>query len=160
MTKGRTDAGCRVLAAVVLALLCGLAGSGCTMENPLPYAMTAGELRFGRMEGVCSVAGVFFRLVNTSGREITAVEMTCTIYDHTGRASPLIGGNTIRSRLEVRMAAGEERSCVWYWTAMCREFRRKGRNGWWISCIPAALSMPTAAAGATPWDWREEEDDG
>ena len=109
MTKGRTDAGCRVLAAVVLALLCGLAGSGCTMENPLPYAMTAGELRFGRMEGVYSVAGVFFRLVNTSGREITAVEMTCTIYDHTGRASPFMGNNTIRSRLEVRMAAGAQR---------------------------------------------------
>lgn len=109
MNKGLIDGRKKVLVAIFFVLLCVLAGSGCTMENPLPYAMTAGELRFGRMEGVCSVAGVFFRLVNTSGREITAVEMTCTIYDHTWRASPFMGNNTIRSRLEVRMAAGEER---------------------------------------------------
>lgn len=94
---------------ILLVVLVILSCSGCTMENPLPYAMTAGEIRFGMVEGVCSVAGVFFRLVNTSGREITAVEMICTIYDHTGRASPFMGNNTIRSRLEVRMAAGAER---------------------------------------------------
>lgn len=108
MKNGRVDGRTKALAALVLALLCGLAG-GCTMESPLPYAMTAGELRFGRVEGVCSVAGVFFRLVNTGGREITAVEMTCTVYDHTGSASPLVGGNTIVSRLEVQLAAGAER---------------------------------------------------
>lgn len=109
MKKERVDGRKKVLVALFFVLLCVLAGSGCTMENPLPYAMTAGELRFGMVEGVCSVAGVFFRLVNTSGREITAVEMTCTIYDHTGRASPFIGNSTIRSRLEVRLAAGAER---------------------------------------------------
>lgn len=109
MKKERVDGRKKVLVALFFVLLCVLAGSGCTMENPLPYAMTAGELRFGMVEGVCSVAGVFFRLVNISGREITAVEMTCTIYDHTGRASPFIGNSTIRSRLEVRLAAGAER---------------------------------------------------
>lgn len=109
MKKEGVDGRKKVLVALFFVLLCVLAGSGCTMENPLPYAMTAGELRFGMVEGVCSVAGVFFRLVNTSGREITAVEMTCTIYDHTGRASPFIGNSTIRSRLEVRLAAGAER---------------------------------------------------
>ena len=137
MTKGRTDAGCRVLAAVVLALLCGLAGSGCTMENPLPYAMTAGELRFGRMEGVCSVAGVFFRLVNTSGREITAVEMTCTIYDHTGRASPLIGGSTIRSWLEVRVAAGEERELCLVLDGHVSRIRQEGEE-WLVDQLYAS----------------------
>lgn len=137
MNKGLIDGRKKVLVAIFFVLLCGLAGSGCTMENPLPYAMTAGELRFGRMEGVCSVAGVFFRLVNTSGREITAVEMTCTIYDHTGRASPLIGGSTICSRLEVRLGAGEERELCLVLDGHVSRIRQEGEE-WLVDQLYAS----------------------
>ena len=81
-----------IILTVLTIVLCVM--EGCVLECPLPYAMTDGELRFGRVEGICSVAGVFFRLVNTGKKTISAVEMTCTVYDHSGKSSSFIGNHT------------------------------------------------------------------
>lgn len=96
-----------IILTVLTIVLCVM--EGCVLECPLPYAMTDGELRFGRVEGICSVAGVFFRLVNTGKKTISAVEMTCTVYDHSGKPSSFIGNNTIRARLEMQLVAGKEK---------------------------------------------------
>ena len=65
-----------IILTVLTIVLCVM--EGCVLECPLPYAMTDGELRFGRVEGICSVAGVFFRLVNTVYRK---QYHTCTAGD-------------------------------------------------------------------------------
>ncbi|MDR0909112.1 MAG: hypothetical protein LBM77_05040 [Spirochaetaceae bacterium] len=100
-----------ILYSIVIVLFV-LSFSACPMNETPPYVVSVPQCLVGSKESYYQFAGIEFEFLNASDKTISAIHISCRVYDAETERNPFIGSNQINVSFDENIEAGVKKKLI------------------------------------------------